>query len=559
MTTPDSHTIRLTTGQGQDIVLPRGLSLEQALAKLPPQHPQPLAALVDNVLRELSYVPHKDASIVWLDYTSHLGSLIYKRSLIFLLSIAARRLYPAYRLHVLHSLDKGVYCELRGPAGRPPLDAAAWGALEREMAALVRQALPIAKIELEKWEAADFFCQKGLTEKGNLLQMASVSRVPVYTCCTESQFLYGPMVTNTAALGNFQIYGFDQGFVLAQPSAHDTGFLPNSPQEPRRLQAILKSYDDWGRLLGVETVSDINRSIDEGSYNDLVLIAESMQQRMLHAICDEIYGAFPTLRLLLIAGPSSSGKTTFTKRLGIEMRALGIHPIVISMDDYFIDREATPLDEEGNLDFESIETVDLPLFNQHLQQLIAGEQVALPLFDFKTGRRRPETRLCRMGAKDILLIEGIHALNPRLTQAIPAAQKRSVYLSCLTQLNLDPLMPISSSDNRQLRRMVRDFRSRNTTPEETILRWRLVRKGEDRNIFPFQEQADFYFNSSLIYEIPTLRPLVEPHLQKISPASPAFPEAQRLLDFLQYFLPAQPRCIPAHSILQEFLGGSCFE
>ncbi len=339
----------------------------------------------------------------------------------------------------------------------------------------------------------------------------------------------------------------------------DAGFQPNKIQEPKRLQAILKSYDDWGRLLETETVLDLNRRIQDRSYDDLVLIAESMQQRTLHAICDEVFAHFPGVRLLLVAGPSSSGKTTFTKRLDIELRSLGLKPISISMDNYFINKADTPLDEDGRPDFENINTVDLPLFNQHLADLIAGRPVQLPIFDFVTGTRASATVPCQMEEDNILLIEGIHALNPILTDAIPKAQKRTIYVSCLTQLNLDPLVPISSSDNRLLRRMIRDMRSRNTSPEETLYHWPAVRKGEGKNIFPFQEQADFYFNSSLIYELPALRPLIDSRLQVVGPDSAVYGEAQRLLEFLQYFIPAQPRCIPAHSILQEFLGNGCFD
>ncbi len=544
------------TCNGESYTIPQDITLEEALSYVPSRDPLPIAALVDNVPREMSFRLRKNCRVIWLDYTGHFGSLIHKRSVSFLLYIAARRCYPQHKLYVLHSLDKGLYCELRG---EKLLGNANWSILEEEMNRLVQAAIPISRCEMEKWEAIDFFSENGMEHKSQLLRNSSVTHVTVYRCMEEAECLYGLMAVNTSYLSAFKLYGFDQGFILAVPNPRDTGFQPTSPQEPKRLQAILKSYNDWGRLLGVDTVLGINKSIDNNTYNDLVLIAESMQQRMLHSICDEIFATFPKVKLLLIAGPSSSGKTTFARRLAIELRALGLKPLTISMDDYFIDRDATPVDKEGNFDFESIEAIDLPLFNEHLAKLINGEAVERPLYDFKTGTRMLQKRVCAMASDNILIIEGIHALNPILTTSIPAEQKRSIYISCLTQLNLDPLVPISSSDNRQLRRMIRDFRSRNTTPEETIMRWRSVRRGENKNIFPFQENANFYFNSSLIYELPTLRPLIDSHLQKIGPDSPAYPEAQRLLSLLQYFIPAEPRCIPAHSLLQEFLGNSCFE
>jgi len=551
----NSKQISLTCN-GENYIIPQDITLEQALSHVLPRHPLPIAALVDNVPREMSFRLRKNSHVIWLDYTGHFGSLIHKRSVTFLLYMAAQRCYPQHRLYVLHSLDKGLYCELRG---EKILGEADWSILEEEMNRLVHAALPISRTEMEKWEAIHFFSENGMEHKGQLLRTSSITHVPVYRCLGYQEYLFGLMAINTSYLSAFKLYGFDQGFVLALPNPRDVGFMPSPPQEPKRMQAILKSYNDWGRLLGVDTVFGINKSIENNTYNELVLIAESMQQRMLHAICDEIFATFPTVKLLLIAGPSSSGKTTFARRLGIELRALGLKPLNISLDDYFIDRDDTPLDKEGNFDFESIEAIDLPLFNEQLAKLVHGEAIERPLYDFKTGTRMAQMRSCIMAPDNILIIEGIHALNPILTSSIPPEQKKSIYISCLTQLNLDPLVPISSSDNRQLRRMIRDFRSRNTTPEETIMRWRSVRRGENKNIFPFQENADFYFNSSLIYELPALRPLIDSHLQKIGPDSPAYPEAQRLLSLLQHFVPTQPRCIPAHSILQEFLGNSCFE
>lgn len=309
----------------------------------------------------------------------------------------------------------------------------------------------------------------------------------------------------------------------------------------------------------MENVADVNRMIDNDDFKNLIIMAETMQQRAMQKIADSIYKDFPKVKVVLIAGPSSSGKTSFCNRMAIEFRSLGLKPIVLSLDNYFIDRDKTPLGADGKPDFEALSAIDLPYFNKQLLQMINGEAVEMPIYDFNTGTRSERTIPVKLTDKHILLMEGIHGINPKLTANIPEENKRKVYISCLTQLNMDNLTPISSADNRELRRMIRDVQFRNSPAEKTLFGWKKVRIGEEKNIFPFQESADYYFNTSLIYEFNVLRPALEEHLSKVTQDSPAYNEANRLLKLIRQFKPVAPNLVPAYSLLQEFLGGSCFE
>lgn len=548
-------TIAIHYDRDQTLEVPQGSSLEEVLKLLPQRDPAPVAAIVNGGLQELGYRLYAPSEIQWLDYYSPNGHRIYKRSLIFVLLVAAKRLFPERRLHISHSLENGSYCRLEGAQ---PLQAAEVERLQTMMWEIVAADLPIHCNSVSREDAVAFFANEGKADKAALIALRQNNRINLYTLDTETEYFFGRMANRTGLLNQFQLLYFDEGILLRLPPQRHIGFDNADFLYHRRLQATLQEYHQHSDRLGVRTVSDLNRVIEQGDSAQLSMVEETIQDRSLHKIADNIAADFPQVRLVLIAGPSCSGKTTFTQRLSTQFRALGIHPIPISMDDYFIDREDTPLDDEGKYDFESIRALDLPLFNQHLADLIAGKEVQIPRYNFVTGRRAEESYPCRLEEDKIILIEGIHGLNDMLTEAIPAKQKRKIYISALTQLNMDDYTPIPSSDNRLYRRIVRDMQFRGKSAEESLLLWPSVRKGEAKNIFAFQENADYYFNSAMLYELAALRKLVEPALAAIESDSPVYLEAKRLLRFIQYFLPMDDRYIPNDSILQEFLGGSIF-
>jgi uridine kinase len=480
--------------------------------------------------------------------------------MVFLLLCAAMELFGDHRLWVSHSLENGLFCRLKGS---PPLDAPEIEQLQRRMRELAEADLPIARHQVTREDGANFFCSQGKEEKACLIMHRNSANLNLYTIDTGktklSEYFFGRMALSTGLLKEFSLLPLEDGFVLHLPNRSFLGANERDFTNPRRIQATVDEYRSWANLLGISTVSGLNKVIENGAFSELVLIVETLQERMLHRIAHYIAAEYPKVRLILIAGPSSSGKTTFTRRLGIQLRALGITPIAISMDDYFYDRDKTPLNEAGKPDFEGLAAVELQLFNRHLAELIAGQEALLPRYDFSVGQRAAALRPCRLEDRQIIVVEGIHALNEATAASVPPENKRKIFISVLTQLNLDPYSPIAASDNRLIRRMVRDMQFRGMTPAATLEHWEEVRRGEHSNIFPFQKDADYFFNSSLIYELPMLRPYVEAELAAITPDMPSYLEARRLLRFIQYFSETQSDIIPKNSILQEFLGSSCFE
>ena len=536
-----------------------GISLCELLTVLPARRLAPVAAVVNGKLQELDYRLYSDSQLEWLDYNSSGGHRIYRRSLVFVLLAAARELFPQHQLWVSHSLENGLFCRLKGV---PPLGAAEIELLQRRMRELVEADLPITRHQVTREDGASFFFAQDKEDTARLILRRNSPNLNLYTINTGkirlSEYFFGRMAISSGLLREFSLWPFEDGFVLCLPSRGFLGSVERDFSDSRRLQAAVTEYRTWVNLLGISSVTDLNRVIENGDFSELVLIAETLQERMLHRIADNIVAEYPKVKLVLIAGPSSSGKTTFTRRLGIQLRTLGITPIAISLDDYFLDRDHTPLNEQGKPDYEGVAALDLPLFNRHLAELIAGQQVELPRYDFTTGSRAATGQPCQLSEKQIIIVEGIHALNELITASVPHENKRKIFISVLTQLNLDPCNPIVTSDNRLIRRLVRDMQFRNKTPADTLEQWEEVRRGEHNNIFPFQEEADYFFNSSLIYELPVLRPYIEPQLAAITAAQPAYLEAKRLLRLIQYFSEAQSEMIPKNSILQEFLGGSCF-
>jgi uridine kinase len=396
------------------------------------------------------------------------------------------------------------------------------------------------------------------TDKLRLLKYINLPRINLYRCGDLYDYFYGPMVPSMGYLKVFDLLYYDPGFILMYPQAGDPFHIPPFHDLPK-LARIFKEAEEWANILDVGDVGALNDKVVSGEINEIILVNEGLHEKKIANIADMIYAGKDKIKIVLIAGPSSSGKTTFARRLSIQLRVLGLKPYPLSLDDYFVDREHTPKDESGNYDFESIRALDLELFNQHLAALLNGEEVEIPRFNFRTGLREWIGRKYKMEKDAVLVIEGIHGLNEILTSSVPRENKYKIYISALTQLNIDNHNRIPTTDSRLMRRIVRDYLYRDRDAATTILTWPQVRAGEEKNIFPYQEEADIMFNSALVYEMCILKKYAAPLLREIPVSSPAYLEAKRLLTFLSYFLEAEENAIPNNSIIREFIGGSCFE
>jgi uridine kinase len=480
--------------------------------------------------------------------------MIYRHSLCFLLALASSRVFPSRRLVIGHSLGNGFFYSYDGLA---EVSAQDLGAIKREMVAIVRQDLTVDCHMVGYRQALDRF--RAANQPNTLLLIEHANR-PSYrlSVCAEYVDLYhGPLVPSAGLLTAFDVVPYAPGFLLRYPPKENPGALAPFQDSPV-LFGIYREYKDWGRILQVSSVGELNALITRRGVPEFVQVAEALQDKKIAGIADRIAERRVDVRLVLISGPSSSGKTTLSKKLAIQLRVVGRNPFMVSLDDYFLPRDQTPVDESGAHDFEALEAIDVPLLNDHLERLLDGEEVDTPLFDFRTGTRSPKTRRLRLPERAILILEGIHGLNDRLTPRIPPARKHRIYVSALTQLNLDDHNRISTTDNRLLRRMVRDYQFRGNTPSTTLHMWDSVLRGEDRNIFPFQNSADSAFNSALDYEIAVLKVYAEPLLQMIPPAEETYAEARRVLDFLANFGSIPAHVVPESSILREFIGGSLF-
>ncbi len=549
-----------TDGQEYTKSCPPGQTLEQLKPSLINGQMPIVGAIVNNLLKDLRYPLFCSSDIEWLHADSPMGSRILQNSLALLLSAAAAELFPNHQLNIMHSLRFGRFCRLTEDVPSRPLAASDIARLEDRMHELAQANLPITKDVINKNESIGYFKACGDFAKAQTLYKVPDKQATLYSIGKHTRQMFSKLVPSTGYLDNFSLAHFDDGFILTDHY--------NTPEElrgsqqlayPKSLNATLDNYSKWSSMQNINYCCDLNRFVEKNDFNSLVIMAEARQERSLQHIADQIFQGFPQVRLVLIAGPSSSGKTSFCNRLAIELRNQGLRPITLSMDNYFLDNADTPPGPDGLPDFEAVTAIDTPLFNQHLLQLISGQPVEMPVFDFKTGTRSDRTIPVELGQNNILLVEGIHGINEALTKDIPAANKLKIYISCMTTLSLDNLMPISTSDNREIRRLVRDVKFRNISAEKTLLTWAKVRRGEEKNIFPFQDAADYYFNTSLIYEFSLLAPMISPHLLSIPETSPAYPEARRLLKLASCFVPADPKAVPPYSLLQEFLGESVFE
>jgi len=518
----------------------------------------PVIAKQGNEIIELSKQIHYNVSLELLNTKNPIGHRTYLRSLTFLLIKAVDEIYPDARVVIEHSLSKSIYGEIHFSRELNEQDIAA---IKEKMIEIVQRDMEIEKIKISKEEAFKIFESYEMSDKLRLLKYINIPYINLYRCGDLYDYFYGPMVPSTGYLKLFDLKYYKPGFILMYPHEDDIYNIEPFKDLPK-LARVFKETEDWAKILDVADVGALNDAVKSEDINELILVAEGLHEKKIANIADKIYENKEKIKIVLIAGPSSSGKTTFSKRLAVQLRVLGLKPKAISLDDYFVDREFTPLDEKGNYDFERLESLDIDLFNKHLTALLAGREVELPVFNFITGKRESLGIKYKMDNRSILVIEGIHGLNETLTSSISKENKYKIYVSALTQLNIDDHNRISTTDVRLLRRIVRDNRYRGKNAEATLLSWESVRNGEEKNIFPYQEEADIMFNSTLVYEMCILKKFAQPLLKEIPADSPAYLEANRLLSFLNYFIDVKDdvvnNVIPNNSILKEFIGGSCF-
>ena len=540
---------------GQTIEAPMGANLEDIykLSGLQMAH-GPISAHVNNKVEGMHYRVYKQKEIEFLDITSASGSRAYTRSLFFVLCKAAHELFNPCKVAIDIPVSNGYYVNLN--IGRPvTLDDA--GAIRRRMQEIIDAAMPIHRHETTTKEAIELFDSLHNRSKVKLLQSIGNLYTTYYDIDGYVDYYYGSLLTNTSQIYLFGVEKYYDGLLLRLPSREHPSELGEMTHQDKMF-GIFKEHHQWQDILKLRTIGDLNEAITKGFSSQLIQISEALQEKKIAKIADEI-AQRKGIKMVLIAGPSSSGKTTTCKRLNVQLAVNGIKPIGISLDDYFLDREKTPLDEKGDFDFEHLHALDLPLLNEQLTALFRGDEVELPRYDFPTGKSTKSGKRLKMEENDILVVEGIHALNPELTAQIPKEQIFRVYASALTTILLDNHNYIPTTDNRLLRRIIRDHKYRNVSALETIRRWPSVRAGENKWIFPYQENADAMFNSAMLFELAVIKSQAEPLLEQVPENAPEHAEAYRLLKFLRYIKPIPETQIPPTSLLREFLGGSSFE
>ncbi len=520
-----------------------------------PEKPQIVGAIVNDNLRELTFPISTDANVTPLDMSDSDGARIYRRSLTFLLEVAFLDLFPDWTLNIDHSIYSGAYyCHV---PEKEPFDEKNLADLEARMRALVDADEPMVREKVQLDEAMAFFKKHRQDDKLRLLNYRQSDDLVLYTLVGKRDYHHGYMVPSTRYLKWFDLRPVGSGFVLRFPRRHAPDQLSEMVSYPQLLAAF-RQYGEWLETLGIQSVGALNDSIKEGRINEVIMVSEALHAQQISRIANNIRKQKDNIRVILIAGPSSSGKTIFSKRLTIQLITEGVLPFALEMDNYFVDRDDTPRDEEGNLDFEHLDAVNRPLLNDHIRRLTAGERVQLRRFNFRAGKNEPGEEV-QLEPGQTIILEGIHGLNPKLLEGFPTEQTIRIYVSCLTQLNLDRHNRISTTDTRELRRILRDSRDRGYSAQQTIGQWELVRRGEKRHIFPYQENADILFNSALAYELTVLQPLVEPLLRQVPYGTKEHIEAKRLLKILQWFLPIDQALIPDNSVLREFIGNSILQ
>ena len=514
-------------------------------------------AFEDQKLQELKKTVTKDCTLRFVTTGDAVGNQTYRRSMCLMLvkaiyDVCEHKNIEKVRIHF--SISKGYYCTLEGKIS---ITQTFLDKVKNRMLEMVSEKMPIEKRTIHTDDAVALFRKHGMHDKERLFEYRRVSKVNIYRMNEFEDYYYGYMVPDASYLPYFELYLYDEGFVIQMPEkSAPTVVPPFLPQH--KLFQVLKESTKWGDIQNIETVGALNDKIKNGDIQDMILVQEAMQEKTIAEIAEQIANR-ANVKFVLIAGPSSSGKTTFSHRLSIQLRANGLVPHPIAVDNYFVEREKTPKDKDGNYNFECLEAIDVELFNRDMLDLLDGKEVALPTFNFKTGKREYTGVTKKLGSQDVLVIEGIHCLNDTLTYRLSKENKFKIYISALTQLNIDEHNRIPTTDGRLIRRIVRDARTRGASAKRTIAMWPSVRRGEEENIFPYQEDADVMFNSALIYELAVLKLYAEPILFSVEKDCPEYVEAKRLLKFLDYFIGVGSENIPANSLLREFVGGGCFQ
>ena len=516
-----------------------------------------VSAKVNHKVEGLTFQLYNNKDVEFLDIQSSSGMRTYVRSLIFILSKAVEDLYPNGSIVLEHQVSNGYYCQLKLDRTIGLDDVIR---IKQRMKEIIAEDLPFKRFEKHTHEVVELFRNKGMTDKVRLLETSGNLYSYYYTLGETIDYYYGSLLPSTGYIHLFDIVKYYDGLLLQVPCRSNPQKLEEVLKQEKMLE-VLKEHRRWNQILGIGTVGDFNTACNQGYATELINVSEALQEKRISQIADEIFnrGQKGTpVKLILISGPSSSGKTTFSKLLSVQLMANGLKPYPISLDDYFVNREETPKDETGNYDYESLYALDLDFFNTQIQALLAGEEVELPRFNFTTGKREMSGNHLKIDEHMILILEGIHALNPQLVPHIPTEHQFKIYVSALTTILLDNHNYIPTADNRLLRRIIRDYKYRGYSAEETINRWPSVRAGEEKWIFPFQENADVMFNSALLFELAIIKDYAEPILRKVPNNRPEYSEAYRLRKFLDYFVPLQDKELPPTSLLREFLGGSSF-
>lgn len=540
--------------KGKKYKLSKGMTLEEISKEFQKDFKYPiLLAKVNNKLEELTKTVEDNATIEFYDLTSREGNKTHISGLTYVLLYAIKKLFgEEANIIVQHSLDKGIYIETNFRITENRIKN-----IKDAMLKVMDADMPIIRSTVDRQEAIKYFLEKKDDVKAGVMTYNTNTYITLYRLGTYYNYFYNLMPTSTEKLKAFNLtYIKDNGFVLQFPTVYIPDKIPTYKHHPHMFE-VFQECRDWAKIIGVENSVDLNRLVSLGKVNDLIRIDETLQSNRLLSLAREINKKKKEIKIVLMAGPSSSGKTTTSKKLCMYLESYGLHPKVLSMDDYFVERNETPLDENGKPDYECLEAIDMKLFDKQIEELLKGKTVKAPTYSFLVGKKEFNKEIT-LGAEDILVIEGIHALDNKILTNIPRSKKYKIYISALTEINLDDHNRVSTTDNRMLRRIIRDNRTRNNNVEHTLKSWDSVRRGEEKYIFPFQDDADFTFNSALIYEIGVLKTYVEPLLYSVPQDSPYYEEAKRLINFLRLFLPIPADVVPQDSILREFIGGSCF-